>query len=410
VTPADTAAVPSGEVVAPGPVASSRLPAALLVLAVFVLAINLRMGIAAVGPVLPQVVHDLGTTLVYGSLLTTVPVVMMGVASPFSARMGARFGLERTVVAAITVVCVATAVRLWTVTPLTLLVSAAVLGCGIAAGNTMLPALVRRYFPAHGALMTGVYAVGINAGAGLAAYGTPRLAQSLSSTWRGALAIWALAALVAVVMWLVIAARAPRQPVLVRAAMPQRNRQAWMAACFFGLQSMVYYGVLAWLAPLYEEHGWSKVDAGLLVFYFTAMQVVGALTSALVVQRTGRLTDGLRVTSALSVAGLLLVAFTPLSAPWLWIIVLGVGVGGVFPLALTIPLVMTSSVDEARSLTASMLCYGYLLGATGPFAVSLLRSVSGSFAAACVLLATLSALALLIARPVVGRNSNIGRA
>jgi CP family cyanate transporter-like MFS transporter len=376
----------------------------------FALAVNLRMGIASVGPVLPQVVHDLGATLVYGSLLTTAPVVMMGLASPFSARMGARFGVERTVVAAIAVVCVATAVRLWTVTPLTLLVSAVVLGCGIAAGNTMLPAVVRRYFPAHGALMTGVYAVGINAGAGLAAYGTPRLAQSLTSTWRGSLAIWALVALLAVVMWLVIAVRAPRPPVVVQGPMPRRNRQAWMAACFFGLQSMVYYGVLAWLAPLYEERGWSKVEAGLFVSYFTAMQVVGALTSALVVQRTGRLTDGLRVTSALSAVGLLLVAFTPLSAPWLWIIVLGVGVGGIFPLALTIPLAMTSSVDEARSLTASMLCYGYLLAATGPFAVSLLRSASGGFAAAYVFLAALSVLALLIARPVVGRNSNIGRA
>jgi CP family cyanate transporter-like MFS transporter len=300
---------------------------------------------------------------------------------------------------------------LWTVTPLTLLVSAVVLGCGIAAGNTMLPAVVRRYFPAHGALMTGVYAVGINAGAGLAAYGTPRLAQSLTSTWRGSLAIWALVALLAVVMWLVIAVRAPRPPVVVQGPMPRRNRQAWMAACFFGLQSMVYYGVLAWLAPLYEERGWSKVEAGLFVSYFTAMQVVGALTSALVVQRTGRLTDGLRVTSALSVAGLLLVAFTPLSAPWLWIIVLGVGVGGVFPLALTIPLVMTSSVDEARSLTASMLCYGYLIGATGPFAVSLLRSVSGGFAASYALLAGLSSVALLIARrSVMGQKSSIGRA
>jgi CP family cyanate transporter-like MFS transporter len=382
-----------------------------MVLAMFMLAVNLRMGISSIGPVLPLVLHDLGATLVYGSLLTTAPVVMMGLASPFSARMGARFGVERTVVVAITVVCVATAVRLWTVTPLTLLASAVVLGCGIAAGNTMLPAVVGRYFPAHGALMTGVYAVGINAGAGLAAYGTPRLAQGLSSTWRGALAIWALVALVATVMWVIVAARSLGQPVLVTGPMPRRSRQAWMAACLFGLQSMVYYGVLAWLAPLYEDLGWSKVEAGQLVSFFTAMQVLGALASALVVQRTARLTDGIRVTAALSALGLLLVAFTPLSAPWLWAIVLGVGVGGIFPLALTVPLAMASSVDEARSLTASMLCYGYLIGATGPFAVSLLRSVSGGFAASYALLAGLSSVALLIARrSVMGQKSSIGRA
>lgn len=378
----------------------SRLPAALLAPAIFVLALNLRMGIASVGPVLPQVVHDLGVTLVYGSLLTTVPVVMMGIASPFSARVAARFGLERTVVAAITIVCVATGARYWATSPVTLVVSAALLGCGIAAGNTMLPAVVRRYFPAHGALMTGVYAVGINAGAGIAAFGTPRLAQSFSSTWRGALAIWAGLAVVALVMWLVVASRAPRQSVAIRVPMPRPSRHAWMAASLFGLQSVVYYGILAWLAPLYEERGWSKVQAGLLLSFFTAMQMVGAVTASLLVQRSGRLIDGLRVTAAVSVAGLLLIAFTPMSLPWLWIIVLGVGAGGIFPLTLTVPLAITSSVDEARSLTASMLFYGYLLGATGPFAVGLLRSVSGGFEAPLVLLATLAVLALSLAGPV----------
>jgi CP family cyanate transporter-like MFS transporter len=330
-----------------------------------------------------------------------VPVVMMGVASPLSARLGARFGLERTVVAAIAVVGIATAVRYWATSPITLVASAALLGCGVAAGNTMLPAVVRRYFPAHGALMTGIYAVGINLGAGLAAFGTPRLALSLASTWRGALAIWAGLAVMALLIWLLVASSTPRQPVAVRVHMPRRTRHAWIAAALFGVQSMVYYGILAWLAPLYEERGWSKVQAGLLLSFFTAMQVVGALTASLLVQRTGRLVDGLRITAAVSALGLVLVAVSPVSLPWVWIVLLGVGAGGIFPLTLTVPLVTTSSVDEARSLTASMLFYGYLLGATGPFAVSILRSVSGGFAVPFVVLAVLALLALLLAKPVV---------
>jgi MFS transporter, CP family, cyanate transporter len=382
-------------------VSRPHLPAAVLGPAIFVLALNLRMGIASVGPVLPQVVHDLDVTLVYASFLTTVPVVMMGIASPLSARLGARFGLERTVVGAIAIVGVATAVRYWATSPITLVVSAVLLGCGVAAGNTMLPAVVRRYFPAQGALLTGIYTVGINMGAGLAAFGTPRLAQSLSSTWRGALAIWAGMAVVALLLWLLVASRAPRQPVALSVYMPRRTRQTWIAACLFGLQSIVYYGILAWLAPLYEERGWSKVQAGLLLSFFTAMQVVGALSASLFVQRSGRLVDGLRITAAVSALGLVLVAVSPLSFPWVWIIVLGVGAGGIFPLTLTVPLATTSSVDEARSLTASMLFYGYLLGATGPFAVSILRSVSGGFTVPFVMLAILALLALLLARPVV---------
>jgi CP family cyanate transporter-like MFS transporter len=191
--------------------------------------------------------------------------------------------------------------------------------------------------------------------------------------------------------------------VSIRVRLPRPSRHAWLAAGFFGLQSVVYYGVLAWLAPLYEEQGWSKVDAGLLLSFFTAMQVVGALSCSLVVQRSGRLADGLRATAASAAAGLLLVALTPVSLPWVWIVVLGFGIGGIFPLTLTVPLAMTSSVDAARSLTATMLFYGYLLAASGPFAVSLLRSATGSFAPPFILLALLSVVALLFAGAVVGR-------
>ncbi len=133
------------------PISRTTAPAgALLVFAIFLLALNLRMGIASVGPVLPQLVHDLGVTLVYASFLTAVPVVMMGIASPLSARLGARFAwnargrgnrnrrrrYRRTVLGD-----VRDHAR----------PERGALGCGIAAGNTMLPAIVRQYFPSHGA-------------------------------------------------------------------------------------------------------------------------------------------------------------------------------------------------------------------------------------------------------------------
>ncbi len=100
--------------------------------------------------------------------------------------------------------------------------------------------------------------------------------------------------------------------------------------------------------------------------------------------------------------GLALVALSPTSLPWLWMVVLGLGVGGIFPLTLTVPLAMTSSVDAARTLTATMLFYGYLLGASGPFVVSLLRSGTGSFLTPFLLLAGLAAAEVLLARHVVG--------
>ena len=393
----------ASEQLAPRVTSRVRVRMLLIGAAVFLLAVNLRMGVSSIGPVLPDIVHDLHTTLVVGSLLTTAPVLMMGLASPLSARIAARIGIERTVLVALAVVFGATLVRFWTGTSLMLLLlSAVILGSGIAAGNTMLPAVVRRYFPNAATLVTGIYAVAINAGAGIAAYGTPRLAQILPSTWHGALAAWAAVAAVAILAWAFIAMRSPKT-----AAMQSEKRpptRAWMAAIFFGLQSMMYYGILTWLAPLYEKLGWSTTQAGLLISVFTVTQLLGAMTASLAVQRTGRLVTGLRLTAVVSGIGLLLVALTPVSAPWLWVVILGMGVGGIFPLTLVIPLARTSSVAEARSVTASMLLYGYLLGAAGPFIVSLLRTFSGGFEVPFATLAAGCVAAVILAQAAVNRQ------
>ncbi len=388
--------VPADLTESPQPAISPVLAA----VAMLLLALNLRLGISSIGPVLPQILHDLGATVVFGSLLTTVPVVMMGLASPLSGRLADRFGVEWTVIAALLVIGVATLVRLWAVTQWLLVLSALLLGIGIAAGNTMLPAIVRRYFPVHVALMTGLYTAGINVGAAGAALVTPQLTRGDGPTWRGALATWAIVAAVGVLAWLAFVRQfAPRRHRSL-AQDARRSGYAWLVALFFGLQSMVYYGVLAWLAPLYEERGWSKTQAGLLLSVMTASQIAGSLSISFIIQRTGRLVAGLRATALLNAVVLLLVSLTPLSAPWPWAALLGLGTGGIFTLALTVPIMVTDSVDAARRLTASTLCYGYLLASTGPFVVGLLRSASGGFTWSFAALGGLCLVALVIARPV----------
>lgn len=219
-----------------------------------------------------------------------------------------------------------------------------------------------------------------------------------------ALATWAIGAVVAGVAWLVIVRWFAPSKRRKAEDLSERSAYAWLVALLFGMQSMVYYGVLAWLAPLYEERGWSKSQAGLLLSLFTASQIVGSMSASVIVQRSARLVAGLRVTALVTAAGVLLVGLTPLSAPWLWATVLGLGAGGIFTLALTVPLAVTGTVDGARRMTATTLCYGYLLAATGPFVVSVLRSLSGDFRLSFSLLSVVSLLALAIAWTVTTRQ------
>ena len=60
-------------------------------------------------------------------------------------------------------------------------------------------------------------------------------------------------------------------------------------------------------------------------------------------------------------------------APLAWVIVLGLGIGGLFPLALTLPLDYSTDADEAGQLAAMTFFIGYIVAAVGPVTVGALR-------------------------------------
>jgi CP family cyanate transporter-like MFS transporter len=325
----------------------------LSIAALLVVAMNLRPSLASVGPVLPAILQDLGAGAVFGGLLTTVPVLCMGALAPLSLRVAAAFGAERTVLLSVALIGVATLARLWTPVPAALLATSFGAGVGIAVAGTILPALAKTYFPGRVTLVTGLYAVGINVGAGLAAIGTAPIAQAMGGSWRTGLAAWSVLAVVAIGLWLPLAARRHGQIDDAPTRLPLRNWHAWTVTAFFAAQSFVYYGLLTWLATVYEELGWSRTEAGVLLAFFTLMQMLGALVMSAGAQRSGNTGAWIRLTAVLNVAGLLLIATLPGRAPWLWVTILGLGVGGIFPLSLALPLLSTRTEEDARAWTSA---------------------------------------------------------
>ena len=52
----------------------------------------------------------------------------------------------------------------------------------------------------------------------------------------------------------------------------------WVLGLLFGLQSVVFYGVAAWLAAVYVDRGWTDADAAQLVAVFIAVGLVATVT------------------------------------------------------------------------------------------------------------------------------------
>ena len=83
----------------------------------------------------------------------------------------------------------------------------ALLGVAIAAGNVLLPALVKRDLPTRIGPVTSLYVTLMVAFAGIASTISVPLADDADLGWRGALAVWAVPAAVGLVVRLPRAAR-----------------------------------------------------------------------------------------------------------------------------------------------------------------------------------------------------------
>jgi len=161
---------------------------------------------------------------------------------------------------------------------------------------------------------------------------------------------------------------------------------------FFGSQSCIYYSSLTWLSPLYSSQGLGERQAAML---FTVFMLVGIPASLLIPALADRWEDRrpwLALTIAFDIVGLAGVALIPLAtpwAPWVWAVALGIGVGGLFPLALTLPVDNSADEEKAGQLTAMTFFVGYLLSALGPFAIGGLRDATGGYLLPFVALAAL---------------------
>jgi MFS transporter, CP family, cyanate transporter len=369
-----------------------------LLAVVFLVALNLRPAIAAVPPVLDAIQSDLGLSATGAGLLTALPVVCMGVFAPVGASTARRLGREPAVSCALALVAAGALVRGLGASTVVLFGGTLVAGIGIAMGGALLPGVVKAWFPARAGSVTGLYTAGLVAGAMIASAATVPLLDALDAGWPAAIAAWGLLAVAALVAW-VPATRpihAAADPAPARARLPWASGVAWRITLYMGMQSLLYYAAFTWLSPLYVAAGWSAGRAGLLLGLFSLTQVFSALAMPALVDRTGDHRPWIALCVGTTTVMLAAFGLAPAAAPWLWAAVLGLGVGGMFALALTLLVKLVSSPSAAASLSAMALLVGYLLAATGPVLAGALYDISGSYRAPFLALAAIGAATLAV--------------
>ncbi len=379
------------------PVGAPAARTGLWLAALVLVALNLRPVITSVPPLVDRLVAEFGLSGAEIGALTTLPVVCMGLFAPLAAVLARRFDESAVLAAAVTVIAVGAALR-GVAGTVGLYSGAIVAGVGIAVTGTLLPSLVRTWYPDRVGAVTGTYTAALIGGALLAAGATEPLRDVLGLSPQVTLALWAIPAGVAVAAWLLLP-HVPRSTRPVRVAFPWRSKAAWLGTLFMGGQSLLFYGTLAWLAAAYTSRGYSASYAGLLLAVFSATQLITAFTLPALAHRSGDVRPWIAVSVGATALGLALVAFVPegfATAPWIWASLLGLGMGGNLALALLVLTQNAPTPEAAPAYTGMAFFIGYLLAAAGPVAAGAVRDATGGYRAVFAALAALGVLTLLV--------------
>ena len=428
---------------------SSRLPVWLLLAGILLVALNLRPVITAVGPVLPVIGADAGLGSAALGVLAAVPIVAFAVVSPVVHPLARRFGVERTVLVSLVVLALGTLLRSAPGPATNLWIGTALVGATVAVGNVLLPVVVKKDFPLRVPATTAWYVATQSVFAAIASGVAVPLAAV--GGWELALGVWAAPVALALAVWaprlraakVRTSAPAPAahhrtsdRPVSSERAAPSdrtsavnraasvdtetpgaggtaparrdsvyRHRLAWLVAAYMGLQSTVFYTLLNWLPSVEQDLGVDPVTAGWHLFAFQAVAIVGNLA----VPALMRVGGDQRVATTV-VPGLVLVAMVGVwLAPgllWLWIVLIVLGTGSAFVVALSLVGLRAADPGTASQLSAMSQALGYGLAAAGLVLAGVLRDVTGPGATVLLVVAVVAVLQVLVGLRV-GRSRTL---
>ena len=376
----------------------------LAIAGILLIAANLRTGITVVGPLMGDVRDDLQLTSMTASLLITIPVLCFAVFSPVAPLIARRFGIERTLAAALVLLALALVTRSLPVAGL-IWVGTLGLGFSIAVLNVILPALLKRDFASEASKLTGIYSA-LQSGCAAAASGLAVPVAGLTDAgWRMSFAMWGGLALIALAVFWPQVAKAKRpeptgpisigdggSPVVHRS--PWGSALGWQITMFMGLQSTLFYTLLTWWPMMDESNGFTSAEAGLHQSLFQIVGIAGNLVvGAWIVRWSRDQRPILFLLLPFTVLGLTGQLFFP-QLSLVWNLLVGFSAGGTIVLALSLFSLRASHHRQAASISGMAQSVGYLLAAAGPVFVGVLHDSTGSWQPVLVFLLLLQALQL----------------
>ena len=383
----------------------------LVLLAMVLLATNMRSPIVALGSIAPIVQEALNISETQIGWLGAVPMLTFAIGALIAPSIGKRFGLENTLIAMIALLTFGMVLRTIVPTWLGFLSGTLLLTLAIGFANTLAAPVIKQRTPQHIPLITGLFSLTMTVSAGIVAGVVLPLSESVG--WQWSLGGWSFLGLFAVAIWVFLRLRLGSSNHLIAAAplagasniSMWRTPFAWQIAVFMGLQSLLYYTVASFLPSIWIGKGLSAVTAGQMGSVFQFMAPLSILSLTWLVNR-GRPIQALAIFAAvLNVVGILGVSYLSADLAWLWSAIMGIGCSAIFTLSMMLFSLRTYTTNQASELSGMAQFVGYLLAFFGPLTTGWLHEVTGAWdlplLITLILMVVNDGVAWLVSRPIM---------
>lgn len=341
----------------------------LLIAGIIFLAFNLRPAITSVGPLVGNIQESLGINNLEAGFLTTIPLIAFAVFSPLVTLFSRRWGNEKTLFIAMLVLTVGILIR-YNDNLLVLYFGTLVVGSGIAIMNVLLPSVIKSDFPKRIGIMTSVYTTAMCAMAGLASGVSIPLAEGAGLGWQKTLVFWGLLAFVGLLLWLPQLKQNHRDTAIGNSAPHPsiwKSRTAWHISVFMGLQSFVFYCIIAWLPAILIARGMSEQTAGWMLLFVQIIGLPATFFAPIIAAQLKRMWLSIGFLGLLNLLGFSgLLFFEQTGFLISSIALMGIATGGSISLAYMIISSKAKDHQQAAELSGMAQAIGYSLAALGP--------------------------------------------
>lgn len=337
----------------------------LTVIGIIFISINLRAPLTSVSPVVNEIIGQLGLNNVEAGLITTLPLLAFGCLSIFAPQLASRWGLEKVLWLSMPVLVLGLLARSSGNFYL-LFLGAAIVGVAITMGNVLMPAFIKHRFPEKMGLMTGINALFMNVTGVLASGYSVQIGLFTGMGWKGSMAFWIIPAVIGFLFWIPQLTNNRSETRSGGFSDLLKSRLAWYITIFMGLQSCLFYILVAWLPVVLQDWGMSKEEAGWTFSYIQMTQLPITLLGPILISKITKHQPLIVFITVMMLAGVFGLVFFKTSYVIPSVICIGIATGLAFSVVLMFFVLKTESAAKAAQLSGMAQSFGYLIAAASP--------------------------------------------